>query len=700
MQDLKAIRFIEGTKISHDYQDNDVTTFSYRQLFEMKVPAVGIPAKQNRLVIIDVDVISNQHKHDGREWWFNFCKESNLQPTYTVRTPSGGYHFYYRLPEHVNEHTFFPPAKLADGVDVKWNGWVGAPPTSGYVPEYGDLTKIIELPQPLIDYIAELVHSKPIREFDETNPNAILETHRPFTPAQIADLRGRLQWMQIHGNLSYSEWRDGLFALKAGVADPVELDELLLLWTYNKSYQSGDEHKARDIVERATAYGGVGPGTIINLIRNAQIREGAATAQSPFSMQEIFDKSKIPLEFDKNNKIKIPVSESNAAALIGAMFPKEDMYFDIRADLYIYKGDPISDTDLVNIIMPIIQSQSDGLGLDRFRKNYISAGLDIVMTERQVDPHIEYLKSVKWDGVKRIETFCSKYLKTEDTEYTRLVGKNLWTALAARGLKPGQKFDTMVVLEGRQGISKSSIIEAIGGEYTFAPSDKKALENLDDLRKMHQSVVVELPELVGLVGQSELQVKNFLAKRYDHIRGLYARKAMKSLRGFVFIGSTNDSRYLLKGMGGRRFWPLRIPDDVKSVDLQGVKSDRDQLFAEGVHSFREGYAYWDMPDHLLGPVIQDRVYTDPIKEAIIETISRLGDSWTTLDVYKHLEIGNILVKGFNRFVSERIDNYLRDLKCTQDVYSGRWSGSNVPAHMPAELTQFVHTSSSALEALM
>ena len=89
--DLKAIRFVPNTKISHDYDGKEVDTFSYGHLIRNKIPYIGIPGRQNRLVIIDVDSAEQGgHKKDGREWWANFHKESGVPPTYTVRTRSGG----------------------------------------------------------------------------------------------------------------------------------------------------------------------------------------------------------------------------------------------------------------------------------------------------------------------------------------------------------------------------------------------------------------------------------------------------------------------------------------------------------------------------------------------------------------------------------------------------------------------------------
>jgi hypothetical protein len=124
MKDLRAIRVIPNTKISHDYSGDKINTFSYYDLCERGTEAVGIPARQNGLIIVDIDVPGERRKVDGRHWWTAFCQEHNIPKTYTVGTPSGGEHYYFQLPITINEILFNPPARLAEGVDLKWNGWV------------------------------------------------------------------------------------------------------------------------------------------------------------------------------------------------------------------------------------------------------------------------------------------------------------------------------------------------------------------------------------------------------------------------------------------------------------------------------------------------------------------------------------------------------------------------------------------------
>jgi len=166
ISDLHAIRFLPGTKISHDYKGKEVDLYSYRNLIETRAPCIGIPCKQNKLMVVDVDVAGPTHKKDGREWWTKFSVENGMPETYTVQSMSGGYHFYFWLPPSVNPDTFSPPGELADGVDLKWNGWVGAPPSAGYSVIKGNITTIAVAPPSLMVEISARIKGRGIKEFE------------------------------------------------------------------------------------------------------------------------------------------------------------------------------------------------------------------------------------------------------------------------------------------------------------------------------------------------------------------------------------------------------------------------------------------------------------------------------------------------------------------------------------------------------
>jgi len=78
----------------------------------------------------------------------------------------------------------------------------------------------------------------------------------------------------------------------------------------------------------------------------------------------------------------------------------------------------------------------------------------------------------------------------------------------------------------------------------------------------------------------------------------------------VFAGTTNRSDYLADDTGGRRFWPV----PVGRTDAAALEKDRDQLWAEAVHCFRQPNAKWwlDAKDEAAAAeLIMERAADDP-----------------------------------------------------------------------------------------
>ena len=139
-ENFKAITTLEGTKIALDQH----LLSDYSRLYTMKMDGtlsgcdVALPCQLNGLVVIDIDVPDGEKRIvDGRPFWGKWLKEHGGEDTYIVNTKSGGRHYYYYLPDHVDANTSTPKKQLAPGVDVKNRGYVVAPPTPGYEPVEG-----------------------------------------------------------------------------------------------------------------------------------------------------------------------------------------------------------------------------------------------------------------------------------------------------------------------------------------------------------------------------------------------------------------------------------------------------------------------------------------------------------------------------------------------------------------------------------
>ncbi|MFA1819022.1 VapE domain-containing protein [Virgibacillus oceani] len=203
------------------------------------------------------------------------------------------------------------------------------------------------------------------------------------------------------------------------------------------------------------------------------------------------------------------------------------------------------------------------------------------------NPVTDYLHSLKWDGVKRLDTLFIDYLGAADTAYSRAVTRKSFTAAVARATSPGIKHDTMPVLTGEQGLGKSTLIHKMG--QTWFSDALESFEGKDAAELLQGVWIVEISEM-SAYNKSDLNtIKGFLTRTEDHYRAAYARKTEKHPRKNVFFGTSNRSDYLKDPTGGRRFLPVDVgvQQPIKSVfdDLDG---EVDQLWAEAVMYWRLG----------------------------------------------------------------------------------------------------------------
>jgi len=88
-----------------------------------------------------------------------------------------------------------------------------------------------------------------------------------------------------------------------------------------------------------------------------------------------------------------------------------------------------------------------------------------VARDRSFHPVRQYLESLKWDGIERLDRWLSIYIGAEDTDYTRAVGARWLVSAVARVYRPGEKAECCLILEGPQGIKKSTTLKTLGGPY-------------------------------------------------------------------------------------------------------------------------------------------------------------------------------------------------------------------------------------------
>ena len=199
------------------------------------------------------------------------------------------------------------------------------------------------------------------------------------------------------------------------------------------------------------------------------------------------------------------------------------------------------------------------------------------------DPLGEYLNGVAWDGSPRLESWLVDGLGVEASPLVATIGRRWLIQAVARALRPGCKADATLVLTGKQGAQKSSALRALIGPEFFSDSPI-LLGEVRGIQQAHSAWGHELSELSSLRGRAVEDVKAFLTTQSDTFIQMYGRQPVTWARRCFFCGTTNEDTFLGDPTGARRFWPVRVG----KVDLDWIKLNRDQIWAEAVVAYRAG----------------------------------------------------------------------------------------------------------------
>jgi predicted P-loop ATPase len=175
------------------------------------------------------------------------------------------------------------------------------------------------------------------------------------------------------------------------------------------------------------------------------------------------------------------------------------------------------------------------------------------------------------------------YLGAEVTQFVMTVGAKWMISAVARIYAPGSKADAALILEGPQGTGKSTALNILASENWFTDQIKE-IGSKDTALSLQGVLIVELGELSALTRAEVEDVKQWISQTFDRFRVPYGHYTHRFERQCVFAGTTNRDDYLRDETGGRRFWPIRTG----TIDLDTLRRDRDQLWAEAVHRYRAG----------------------------------------------------------------------------------------------------------------
>jgi predicted P-loop ATPase len=220
----------------------------------------------------------------------------------------------------------------------------------------------------------------------------------------------------------------------------------------------------------------------------------------------------------------------------------------------------------------------------------VKNSLDEIFINNTYNPVIEYLKNCPWDGEERISTAFIKCFDIEDTPLVRELSKKWFIAAVKRVFEPGCQFDNMIVLQGRQGIGKTTFCRNLAkGFYTEIKFDE--IGNKDIVDKLNKSWVSIIDEMDNFGKKEMASIKSFLSLTQDTTRLAYGRNTVTFKRHCIFIGSLNDETFLkdITSSVERRFWIFKCNKKTmdKSVSDIMIPEYVEQLWGEALHYYLE-----------------------------------------------------------------------------------------------------------------
>lgn len=292
----------------------------------------------------------------------------------------------------------------------------------------------------------------------------------------------------------------------------------------------------------------------------------------------------------------------------------------------------------------------------------VDDALSLEFERNKFNPVADYLKSLHWDGVNRIDTLLVDYFGVKDTKYTRDVMRKTLCAAVARIFNEGLKFDNMLILVGKQGTYKSTFIKKLARNWfsdTFMGfQGKEAFEQLQG------AWLIEIAELAAFKKAEVESIKQFLSKCEDSFRPAYGRVVETYKRKCVFIGTDNNVDFLKDTTGNRRFWPVDVRETKRkklvTEDLDDYEVD--QIWAETMVKYKNEPLYLDMESTKYAEAKQkDHTELDDRCGMVEQYLDRmLPTNWYDLSMPEHLvylSTDDVPDKGF-----------VRERTCALEIY--------------------------------
>ena len=273
----------------------------------------------------------------------------------------------------------------------------------------------------------------------------------------------------------------------------------------------------------------------------------------------------------------------------------------------------------------------------QFPSEQFYRAINTVSANRSYHPVRDFLDELpEWDGKERLDTLLIDYFSSEDSLYTREAIRKSLVGAVARIYEPGCKFDYMLVLNGPQGVGKSTFFSKIAGEWF---SDSLSMIDMKDktgAELLQGYWIIEVGEMAGMRKADIEVVKSFISRQNDIYRRAYGRNTEHHPRQCIIVGSTNAETGFLRDItGNRRFWPIRLRGKGKKNPWNMTEEDIKQIWAEAKKYYKDGeeLILSEEAEKIAQLAQKDAMEEDPRQHMVEDYLERLlPENWYRLDI--------------------------------------------------------------------
>jgi predicted P-loop ATPase len=317
--------------------------------------------------------------------------------------------------------------------------------------------------------------------------------------------------------------------------------------------------------------------------------------------------------------------------------------WDVVRQRIVWHGEPIGPENSL-LFMTGLLNRTSALLIG----NSYEQVIETVARKRPVNPLADMIMATQWDGVRRVEALWT-YLGLGIASEWNICGPKRWfLGLVNRVLHPGAQSDLMLVLEGPQGVGKSSALRALAepfgfpGFATISGFGSASTMNASDMMILSGKLLIEMSEMTAHRRSDNDYFKGMLSKTEDRYRSPYGRHFLDVPRTASFAGTTNRrDAYFTDATGGRRFVPV---ESMAQIDLAGLVDDREQLYAEAAMMLQHGeLPYFNEAEEALqDEEVAKRTSVTLIKEQVeVALEEHRGDTIVPVMLYALLGISDI-----------------------------------------------------------